>query len=406
MRTWLAKHILIRRMAWSMLIIFIFMLGKAIPLPYLLQNSWHRTRVYTEFSIITGGDLGRLSIFSLGIGPWMAALIIFSFLGQTHKFEKVPQRTLNLYQRFTTLLIAVIQGFVTVMDLPLERQHLLRARLLNMCILVAGAFLIMWLCNMNAKLGLGDFYLLVMVNIVSATMRTILGPLMGTSRTNLNKLGLFLLILFFYLLFIVLNLLLDRGEVRLPIKRINMTEEYLGKSYLPIKLAPAGGLPVMFAMAVMNLPIYLFRFFAYFWSQSRVLQWLIANFSLKAGLGVSFYCLTLFALSFLFAYLNVDPTKQAEILQKSGDYIPGYEPGGATEELLRQKVFYFALLGGIYLTIVAGFPLFWGIGNPERLKLLLLPGYFLLISSFLLILVDQINTLLIGNYYQELFKRE
>lgn len=399
MQTWVRHHQLLIKALWSLVILFVFLLGKAIPLPYLNARQVIIAEGHlNSLSLVTGGDLSHLSIFSLGIGPWMAALIIFSFLAQNRRLKKVSSKRLDYCQRITTLVIAVVQAFVTVMGLTFNGENQLKARLINVLILVAGACLVMWLCNQNSRLGIGGAFFLMMVNILKTIWQTsiqTLTPLVGQPL----KLTLVLIAaLVFIVLFIALNVLLDRAERRIMIRRIMMESQYLNRSYLPVKLVPAGGMPVMYAMSLMMIPIYFNQFLRFLWPHNQFLARLNHMLTLTNPVGIVSYLLILLGLSFLFAYLSLDPQMQAEDFQHRGDYLPGQQPGRATEKYLQQVVSKCALFGGLYVVLFAGMPLLF----IKQEEVALIPGELMMVVGLALIAVEQIRSLWIGKQYQTL----
>ena len=104
----------------------------------------------------------------------------------------------------------------------------------------------------------------------------------------------------------------------------------------------------------------------------------------------------------MFAFINIDPQKRAEEYQHSGDYIPGYRPGRATEKYLRQLVWHFGLFGAVYLTIFAGLPMYLAVGNPTLMQVMMLPGLVLMTIGFGMMMLDQIKSLMVQGKYKTL----
>lgn len=399
MRTWFSRHQLVTKGLWSLLILFVFLLGKAIPLPFLdaHQDIVAEGRL-NNLSVVTGGDLSQLSLFSLGIGPWMTALIIFSFLGQSRRFEKVAPQRLDHYQRITTLVIAILQAYVTVMSLTFTTKSQVIAREINLVILVAGACLVMWLCNQNARLGIGGAFFLMLVNILKTIWQAGLDALRPFNKAPGKLIVVLILSLVVIILFMALNVFLDRAERRVMIRRITMESKYLNQAYLPLKLVPAGGMPVMYAMSLMMIPIYFNQLLRLVWPHNHLFAHLARVMTLTNPVGIGIYLVILLALSFLFAYLSLDPQMQAERFQHQGDYLPGYQPGRRTEKHLQRLVSGFALIGGLYIMLFAGVPLLL----IHQEKLALIPGELMMMVGLALMAVEQVRSLWIGRQYQTL----
>lgn len=156
---------------------------------------------------------------------------------------------------------------------------------------------------------------------------------------------------------IAVTLLFDRAEYQIPVTRMGITSQFLEKSYLPVKLSPSGGMPVMFAMAILSLPQYLFRYLAQAYPYNTTINWWNDNLVLSKTAGVATYIIILFLFSIAFALMNMDPEQLAEDYQKSGDYIPGIRPGKATARYLRGVITRFSIIGGLLIVVIAGLPL-------------------------------------------------
>ena len=204
-------------------------------------------------------------------------------------------------------------------------------------------------------------------------------------------------------IFAALNVLTDRGEYRLPLVRLLIDNRYASRSYLPIKLTPAGGMPVMFAMAIVTLPTYFCMFFLTFFPQNQWLMWGATSLSLTKLPGIVLYISMLFLLSIAFALVNVNAEQQAKAFQRAGDYLLGVRPGKATERRINQLALIFGFVGGLYNAIFAGLPMLMIISHPHQLGVYMLPGYILMIVGFSMGMIDQINILSIRKHYRPLF---
>lgn len=400
----LTDHPILSKSLWSLLVLFVFEVGKNIPLPYTDAES----AIKGSYSIkaltqATGGNLNQLSLFSLGIGPWMMAMIIVSVLQQSKRLglSKKPQRVMTQIQFGLVMLIAALQATVSVFQINFTTDTDL-IKFENGVVLVAGAFFVMWLSNMNAKYGIGGIMFLVLANIIQSMMGTILTVVQRASKIPAGLLMLIVGGLVALAFLSWLSVMMDHGEFRVPLRRLLIDNRYSEKSYLPIKLTPANGMPLMFVMSFASLPVYLFAFLKHFLPHNRIVLWGIVNFQLTKFWGVTFYVGMIFVLSMMFAFINIDPQKRAEEYQHSGDYIPGYRPGRATEKYLRQLVWHFGLFGAVYLTIFAGLPMYLAVGNPTLMQVMMLPGLVLMTIGFGMMMLDQIKSLMVQGKYKTL----
>lgn len=397
---------LLQKGGWSLLILFVFLLGRQIPLPGVNPHAVvesHFTGTNRMVMTLTGGDLNQLSIFTLGVTPWMTAMIIMMVLSKSKRLglENQPKRVRDGLEFGMTILFAGVQSFVTVNGIALTTgEPLFKSG--DMVVLVTGAVFSMWLSKLNGHYGIGGLFLLVIAGIIQSMAVNLLA---ATSLVESAHWGLFLIILVALVglvAFAWVSVLMDRAELRVPVVHIMTTSSYSSQSYLPIKLAPAGGMPLMFAFAFMSVPLYLLQFLAHFWPHSPAIRWGIKNSQLTSFGGVTLYCLIIFGLSLMFARINVDPDQQAENLQHQGDYLPGHLPGKPTARYLRRVVDRVGLVGAVYLTALAGLPMYLGVGNPRMAQVMLIPGIIMMVIGFGLSMIDQVNTLRVQQRYRSL----
>ena len=403
---WKFNHPVFHKACWSVLLVFIFLLGKSIPLPYTDAKSLVIENAGLHFaSVATGGDLTRLSLFSLGISPWMSAMIISNLLTQARGFglDRLSEKRKDWISKEITLLLTLLQGFVVISSMQLTTPGW-AAKGAVLLTLTAGTMFTIWLSNTNAQFGIGGLTLLVLANILQIAMKTGLAAILTLAGHSEVRLVLIIAALVVGLvLFAALNVLTDRGEYRLPLVRLLIDNRYASRSYLPIKLTPAGGMPVMFAMAIVTLPTYFCMFFLTFFPQNQWLMWGATSLSLTKLPGIVLYISMLFLLSIAFALVNVNAEQQAKAFQRAGDYLLGVRPGKATERRINQLALIFGFVGGLYNVIFAGLPMLMIVSHPHQLGVFMLPGYVLMIVGFSMGMIDQINILSIRKRYRPLF---
>lgn len=211
----------------------------------------------------------------------------FGYPGAGFGMDRLSEKRKDLISKEITLLLTIIQGFVLVSSMQLTQPGW-EAKGTVLLTLTAGTMLVMWLSNMNALLGIGGLTLLVLANILQAAMKTGLAGIMAIANHSAARLALVVAALIVILvLFAYLNVLADRGEYRLPLVRLLIDNTYASRSYLPIKLTPAGGMPIMFAMSMIMLPTYFCLFMLTFYPQSHWLQWGRRTLALPSCRGLS-----------------------------------------------------------------------------------------------------------------------
>lgn len=405
LRRWQQNHQIIVKSAWSVLIVAVFLLGKSIPLPYTNAKSLVEHNATMNFAALaTGGNLSQLSLFSLGLGPWMSAMIIASLLVQARGFglDRMGEQEMDTLGKRITIVIALLEAVVMVNGMKLTTDGW-EAQVSVGLVLIAGSMYCVWLSMQNARLGIGGPILLVLANMLQAALGTAIGAvekLAGHSSTRLAVvIGALIL---FLVVFAYINVLMDRSEYRFQVVHLLIDNRYAERSYLPVKLTPAGGMAIMFAMALMALPTYLCLFLLNFWT-SPALTWGAFNFTFTKPAGALLYIFLLFSLSMAFAYLNVNPEQQSRQLLRSGDYLVGIEPGDATQHAISQAVFWCGLVGALYNVILAGVPSLFIVKNPSQSNIFMLPGYVMMVIGFSMGMIDQVKALQLRKKYQPLF---
>ena len=171
---WKFNHPVFHKACWSVLLVFIFLLGKSIPLPYTDAKSLVIENAGLHFaSVATGGDLTRLSLFSLGISPWMSAMIISNLLTQARGFglDRLSEKRKDWISKEITLLLTLLQGFVVISSMQLTTPGW-AAKGAVLLTLTAGTMFTIWLSNTNAQFGIGGLTLLVLANMLQIVMKT------------------------------------------------------------------------------------------------------------------------------------------------------------------------------------------------------------------------------------------
>lgn len=208
------KHPLIKRMLWSCWILLIYIFGQEIPLPLVKYQSHIRSVVSEPIrAVISGSGMSNYSIFALGIGPMMIGLIVAAFAMQSKVLglNRLPSKYNDRIQMIITILIALAQAYVSVRNFKLTRPGW-ETEWQVILVMVAGAMMIMWLCNMNAKLGLGGPMMIIMANVMVSLLRTVYNSRRlitgGLETWIIVIIGLVILVV----VIISITLLMDRAE--------------------------------------------------------------------------------------------------------------------------------------------------------------------------------------------------
>lgn len=405
-------RIIFRRFLWTIGIIFVYMLGKYSPLATLpVQDTTTNldvTSYLDNLAMVTGGQFSSLTLFSLGLSPWMTTMILWRFLTLFKVVKTLTNRQSHLWRMGIMLVVAGIQslGFSAGADyLPLAslgEQSSLFLRIATMVILVAGAYVLMWLGNLNGQKGIGGQTVIIIANMILTFLINIL------SYLDLHQdEPLFLVMTFGILALIVSGLIfltvrVYRAEYRIPIRRIMVISSFADHTYIPIRLTPAGGMPFMYAMTLMSLPSLMIQGLLSLYPQNQLLTYLSPRIGIQELPGIVAYILLLFLLAIGFAYFNTDPSEIAEQMQKNGDFIEGIRPGKATQDYINAYLKRLTAIGAIYTCFMGGLPLLlvWSQGSEIGLALLINNVY--IVTSLLLGVVEQVHILQSWKEYKDL----
>lgn len=405
-----SKNILRNKLLWLTLIIIIYILGSNIPLPNVAVNigNINGDSKFLEIAgSATGGDLLGTSIFTLGLGPWMSSLIIWRVLSLSKKL-KIKSLSLKKSQKLQMILmlvIALLQGYVLSSNFEYVNNDNTKFNVFStLIILIAGSFFLVWLGNMNSLKGLGGSMVIIVISIVKQWSGQIINLFLDKyNYYNQYKIFFVIIVLLGVFIMVLVMILFEMAEYRIPVNRVLINNEYFERSYLAIKLNPAGGLPVMYALSITVLPSYIIRLLLRFYPDNEILKNILQNIDITQVYGVILYIVCLVALTIGFAFLNVNPEEISESLNKNGDYIDNIRPGINTEKYLSSIVFKFSVIGSIYIVAIAGLPIIFSLKSGLGFRSMMISGTVLILSSLIYNILEQIRIILIRNKYKTLF---
>ncbi|MBL7984381.1 MAG: preprotein translocase subunit SecY, partial [Flavobacteriales bacterium] len=364
-------------------------------------------------SIFTGGAFTRASIFALGVMPYISASIIMQLAGiavpavQKMQREESGRRKMNQWTRYITIVIALFQapGYIlTYVDANARPVNDALWLPVSVIILTCSTLFVMWLGERITERGLGNgTSLIIMIGILARLPESFLQEFVSRMGTGGGGLVVILVEVVIWLLIIAGNILLVQGTRRIPVqfaKRVQGNKQYGGvRNYVPLKVNAAGVMPIIFAQAIVLIPLYLSSAF------ENPPQWML-NFSRYESIG---YNLTLFLLVVAFTYfytaITVNPNQLADDMKRNGGFIPGVKPGKATAGHIDELLSRITLPGAIFLGIVAILPAFAIAAGVKQGFAQFFGGTSLLIMvGVLLDTLQQIESHLLMRHYDGLMK--
>ena len=366
------------RIGTTLFFILIYRLGSFVSLPGVdpaqLQNLKNQTSdgLLGLINMFSGGAFAQASIFALGIMPYISASIVIQLLGiavpyfqRLQKEGESGRRKINQITRYLTVIILVFQSpaYLTnlLYQLP-ESAFAMKGAMFtvsSVIILTAGSMFVMWLGERITDKGIGNgISLLIMIGIIAKLPQAVVQEF--ASRISQQGGGLVMFLIEFVILFLVFmaSILLVQGTRRIPVqyaKRIVGNKQYGGvRQYIPLKVNAAGVMPIIFAQAIMMVPLTIVGV-----ANSENLSGVAAALSNITGFWYNFVQFTLVvAFTYFYTAITINPTQMAEDMKKNGGFIPGVKPGKRTVEFLDTIMSRITLPGSIFLGLITILPAF------------------------------------------------
>jgi len=357
-------------------LILIYRLGSYVVLPgidpIILEqaNQGNQGGLTGLLNMFAGGAFSRASIFALGIMPYISASIVIQLLGvavpyfqRLQKEGESGRRKINQITRVLTILITFGQapGYIAS-QVPNEAIIGGPSAFFNIStiiILTTGTLFVMWLGEKITDKGIGNgISLLIMIGIIAMLPFSFLAEFFSRLEEQGGGLVLFLVEMVMLLLVIVVTILLVQGSRRVPVqfaKRVVGNKQYGGvRQYIPLKVNAAGVMPIIFAQAIMFVPL---TFASY--AESASMQGFMSAFTDFSGFWYNFvFFLMIITFTYFYTAITVNPNQMAEEMKRNGGFVPGVKPGRQTADFLDSVMSRITLPGSIFLGIVAILPAF------------------------------------------------
>ena len=401
------KPVIIKKFLWTLFFLFIYVLGTKLTLPFIdMSKAAAMDGTSTTLNYATalmGGNLRSMSLFSVGLSPWMSSMLIWQMFAVSKRLglSKLPLEVQERRRMLLTLVIALIQSVALVLNLPLQEAagaDMTTIMVLDTLVLMAGTYFLIWLTDLNAAMGLGGSIMIVMASMIAYIPQDIWNSI---QELKISSLWLALMLVF-SLVFLYLAVTVERSKYRIPVNKINIHNRFKKYSYLDIRLNPAGGMPIMYAMTLVSIPQYFLLIVHFLQPDNQLIEQWIEALSMGSPAWFILYLLTIFILALAFAFINISGDQIAERMQKSGEYIENVYPGGATRRYINGLVTYFALVGAFYLILISGLPMMVVLLDIRYLRLSMIPGIFMIFIGMVFSIKDEVDALTLNDRYRSL----
>lgn len=403
----ISQSIITKRVLWTLFFLFIYCLGNQLVLPFVdLKNAnifGGAIGSLAFSSAMMGGNLRSMSLFSVGLSPWMSAMILWQMFSFSKKMglKNLPIEIQDRRRMYLALGIAIVQSLAVSLNLPIvSGVNASLAIFMNTILLIAGTFFLVWLSDLNSLFGIGGSIVILMASMMANLPYQIMD--------SIEKLGIgwdvLLPLILFSLVFLYVSGVVQRARYRISINKINIHNRFKQYSYLDIMLNPAGGMPFMYAMSLVSIPQYVFMLIQFIHPENKWTSGAIKALTVGQPLWLVVYLVMLFVLGLAFAFVNVSGEQISERMRKSGEYIYGVYPGQETSAYINHLVLRLGFIGALYMLFMAGAPMLIILVNPDYLQLSMIPGTFLIFSGMIYNVNEEMKALKLNTSYTPLFE--
>lgn len=373
-----------RKLLFTLFIMAAFRLGSFIPTPGVDSQAVQKCMAQESqaslldlVNLFSGGALLQLSIFALGIMPYITASIIIQLLrvviprfDDLHKEGQTGQAKLTQYTRYLTIFLGILQATTTIslarsgqlfqscnQDVIKDRSIL--TFIMMIIVMMAGTGVIMWLGELITERGIGNGMSLLIFTSIAARL-----PEQLLSIGQAGKWGSVAAIVALLLLVAIAVVYVEQAQRRIPVqyaKRVVGRKMYGGQSsHIPLKVNMTGVMPIIFAQAIASLPATIAAFAGVSKNDPGFWGGFLRVFDTTSIFYIVVYFLLIVGFSFFYSTMQFNPVEVANNLKKNGGFIPGFRPGKPTADFIHKVLNKITMFGALYLAIIAIAPIVTG----------------------------------------------
>ena len=406
-------------------LILVYRLGTEVVLPGIDPAGLAALKQQTSSGVLglldmfSGGAFSNASIFALGIMPYISASIVVQLLGiAVPYFQRMQRegesgrRKINQITRYLTIIILILQGSAYLTNLHAQIQpefFLIKGaffRIYSVIILAAGSMFVLWLGEKITDKGIGNgISFIILIGIIARFPDALIQEVVSRVANKSGGLIMFIIEIVFLLLVIGAAILLVQGTRKIPVqyaKRIVGNKQYGGaRQYIPLKVNAAGVMPIIFAQAIMFIPITFIGF-----SNVNDAGGFLHAFTDHTSFWYNFvFAVMIILFTYFYTAITINPTQMAEDMKRNNGFIPGIKPGKKTAEYIDDIMSRITLPGSFFLALVAIMPAFAGVFGVQAGFAQFFGGTSLLILvGVVLDTLQQIESHLLMRHYDGLLK--
>ena len=365
------------KILFTIFIILVFRIGTTITVPGVNAKSLEALSglsFLNMLSLVSGNAMKNFSVFALGVSPYITASIVVQLLQmdllpkfvEWGKQGEVGRRKLNQATRYISLALAFVQsigitaGFNALSSTKLVAAPNWQTYLFIGAILTTGSMIVVWLGEQITDKGYGNgVSMIIFAGIVASIPEMVKGIyedyFVNVPSDRLQSSIIFVACLIVAVLLIVyFTTYVQQAEYKIPIQYTKIAQGAPSSSYLPLKVNPAGVIPVIFASSITAAPAAVLQFLS---ASGNDWGWVRTAQSLLATTTPTGIALLIILFTFFYTFVQINPEKAAENLQKSGAYIPGVRPGKGTEQFMSKLLRRLATVGSLFLGFISIIPI-------------------------------------------------
>ena len=370
-----------KKLVFTLFVVLLYRIGNAIPVPGIntdmLQQYFQSASntILGLYNVMSGSAFSQATVFALSIQPYINASIIIQLLGiafpalaDIAKDGEEGKRKMNKITRYTTVGIALLQGFAYY--ILIQRNGMLagESTIWNAVVIIAtftaGSSLLMWLAEQITQFGISNgISIILFVSIVSRIPVALYSCIIQIMQAP-NTWWIYLIMLIGAAAMITLIVFITNAERRIPItysKRVVGRKVYGGSStHIPLKVNMSGVLPVIFAQTIAMIPATIAAFLGKTAESGGFWGGLLKIFDTSKPVYAIIYFLLIIFFSYFYSTIQFNPVEVSNNLRKNGGYIPGFRPGKPTSDFIMRVLKKITLFGAIYLSVIAITPLIVG----------------------------------------------
>lgn len=377
----------------TLALLVIVRLGALVTLPFVNYELIYNSTSQIDFGfldVFSGGALSNFSVLCLGISPYITSSIVIQLLQMdiVPRFKELAEegeegkQKLNQYTRYIALGLAFVQSLTLAIGISVNYNdaYFIGADFANnksallyiylALVATAGTAFCLWLAEIITAKGVGNGTSMLIVAGILATYPQMFKDLVKKfiSTPETKNILVFIVVMIMFILIVIFVVFMEAAQRKIPIQYANRpaSQSFRGRSdsNIPIKLNSASVIPVIFASTLMQIPTTIVSLTGID-TTSGVGYWLLQVFSTTTGgekvtinaIGFAFYIILIVIFSFFYSFLQLDPEKMSDNLQKQNAYVPGIRPGEETTGYISRVLFKITVVGATYLSIVAIVPI-------------------------------------------------